>query len=299
MTIKAPVTIDCSGVPITVTATGMCPNLNAEYLGGLRAADFAPVSHEHEGDDITSGYIGKARLGTGTPTSATALFGDGVTNAVWRAVRMSDVTETSVFGRALVNKATSTEALDHIGAAAASHYHHTSQVTDGTFSVTRLGEGLSSSSHVLVGNVFSAQPGQWRILTYADVSSAVGVTAATVNRIPVWTSGGTLGNSPLVVGGSSVTTDADFGTNGTVTCTDLIVNYSAATQFKSSIYTKAKSVVQGSASVTVTANDGAQTLTLTASGMTEPTGADGAYVRVKSGSSYSWQRLVGDGLGVN
>lgn len=66
----------------------------------------------------------------------------------------------------------------------------------------------------------------------------------------------------------------NFGTNGSVTCHDLVVNYAAAVNFKSSIYTKVKSIVTGSASVTVTPNDGAQTLTLTSTGgggVTPPT----------------------------
>lgn len=298
MTILSPVLIDAQGVPITVTATGMCPNLNAEYLGGLHASDFATLAHTHDGGAIVSGYVGVARLGVGIPDSTKVLFGD----ATWRTIQSSDILGPTEFGRRLIAKADDAAARAYMGCAAVSHYHLASDITAGTFVVERLGAGASSSAHVLVGNANPLLAGQWKALGYGDVVNAVGKSASTTNRIPYWSSPGVLGDSPLLVGGSSVTTDANFGTNGTVTCTDLVVNYAEATQLKSSIYTKAKSVLQGSASVAITPNDGAQTLTLTATGSTlpsPPTGSDGPYVLVKSGASYSWQQLVGDGAGIN
>lgn len=43
--------------------------------------DKAPLVHEHDGTDITSGLVDTARLGTGTRNSSTALHGDGVFRA--------------------------------------------------------------------------------------------------------------------------------------------------------------------------------------------------------------------------
>lgn len=297
MRIEDAVTIDAQGVPLTVTSTGMCPNLNAQYLGGLDESAFSRVGHSHDAGAIVSGYIGVARLGTGSPSSATALFGDGQ----WRQIQSTDISATTEFGRRLINKADDASARSYIGAAAIAHTHTAVDVTSGTFTVERLGSGSSSATHVLCGNSNSTQAGQWRVLGYADVSSAVGRGTSTIFRVPYWSSSGVLSDSPLVVGGSSVTTDSDFGTNGNVTCTDLVVNYASATQLKSSIYSKVKSTLQGSGSVSVSANDGAQTLTLTASSglPSVPGGSDGPYVLVKSGGAYSWQKLVGDGAGVS
>jgi hypothetical protein len=47
----------------------------------------ANVGHTHAGTDITSGTVAPARLGSGTPTSATLLDGSGA----WRALSASDI----------------------------------------------------------------------------------------------------------------------------------------------------------------------------------------------------------------
>lgn len=42
---------------------------------------FAPSAHAHDAGDITSGVLATARLGTGTPSASTVLYGDGA----WKA----------------------------------------------------------------------------------------------------------------------------------------------------------------------------------------------------------------------
>ena len=42
---------------------------------------FAPSAHAHDAGDITSGVLAPARLGTGTPSASTVLYGDGA----WKA----------------------------------------------------------------------------------------------------------------------------------------------------------------------------------------------------------------------
>lgn len=42
---------------------------------------FAPSAHAHDASDITSGVLAPARLGTGTPSASTVLYGDGA----WKA----------------------------------------------------------------------------------------------------------------------------------------------------------------------------------------------------------------------
>lgn len=211
------------------------------------------------------------------------------------------------------------------------HTHVASAITEGVFSAGRLASGVGSSQRVPfatggataewrnisaydvtdltdfgIGLAQTTTPGEARAYIGAaasshshvvgEVSGAVAYSASTFNRIPFWSGTGVLGNSPLRVAGLSIETDANFGTNGTVTCSDLVVNYDAATSFKSSIYNKLKSTIQGSSSVSVASNDGLQTLTLTATGggSTPPTGTAGVFVWVvTTPGSGQWLPLVG------
>ena len=92
---------------------------------------------------------------------------------------------------------------------------------------------------------------------------------------------------------------ADIGTSGKVIATDVTVDESNAADFKGAVYRKVKSVITGSSSVTVTPNDGAQTLTLTSSGgswATPPaTPANAVYVWVvnATGTGGDWYQLTG------
>ncbi len=253
---RAPVRISGASPPIVTTSAALVANLNADLLDGYHASAFAPSSHEHEAADVTSGVFAAARIGSGIASSNRALF----------AAPGGGTGEWRNISAYDV-----TDLTDYgIGLA---------QTLDAAAARAYLGAASSSHAHVV-----------------GEVAGAAGVSASTVNRIPYWSGPGVLGDSPLVVGGDSVTTDMDFGTNGTVTCSDLVVNYDAATSLKSSIYNKVKSVVQGSSSVTVTPNDGLQTLTLTASpGSSLPAvpAGDATYVLVRSGGVLSWLPLIG------
>ena len=299
------ITIDSGTVPpIVVTSNQMCAGLNVEFLGGYRAADFAIASHTHPASAITSGYLALARLGEGTPAARRALLVNGsVTNGAWSPLVLTDLSDSTAFGRSLAQAADAAAGRSLLAASALGHTHDAAEVVTGTFAVARLGSGSGSTSHVLVGNANAAFSGQWKQLAYSDVTNAVGNFGSTPGRIPYWSGPGQLSDSPFLCVGSpvsSVTTNADFGTNGSVTCTDLVVNYAAASQFKANIYTKTKSILQGSASVTVTPNDGAQTLTLTSTGGSSPptSPANAVYVWVVNGTATggAWYQLTGDNV---
>jgi len=267
MKFDSPITID-SGVsaPIFVNASPstLCAGLNVEFLGGYRANQFALSNHTHAAGDVTSGTFDPARLGSsfGPSDNRKVLMNNG-TIGQWRQLSASEISGISGVSVTMLGKATTGEIRDYIGAAPASHTHDASAVVSGLFSVNRLGSGVSGTSYVLVGNSNLSAGGQWKQLTYADISSAAGFSASTTGRIPVWAETGVLGNSPFVVGGSSITADADLGVTGTMTCADVNIGGQLIASY---VYNRDKTIIQGSGSVVVSPNDGLQTLTLTSVG---------------------------------
>ena len=307
--IKSPLVISVgSSAPITVASGILCPGLNSQYLNGLQSTDFAPYVHTHVASDITNGVLAGERVGSGSLVGIKALFSGGSpgSGSSWRAIQTSDLSGVTDFMVDYVLPAMdASQARAAIEAAPSVHVHNAADVTSGIFSVDRVGSGgTTSAAKVLFGSNVSGGAGQWRTPGFADITGAVGFSGSpTTGRIPYWTSPGVLGNSPFNCVGdpvSSVTTDADFGTNGSVTCNDLVVNYSGATNFKSSVYTKAKAIITGSASVTVTPNDGAQTLTLTSTGgsspPTSPANAIKVWVVNSGATGGDWYTLTGDNV---
>lgn len=309
--ISSPIIISEFGAPpITVPSGILCPGLNAEYLNGHPSSDFASAFHTHDAADFASGVFIGERLGSGSLVGLKALFAGGSpgSTSIWRQIQPSDLSGISAFiTDNLFPAVDASQARSAIGAAASVHQHTTADITSGVFAVDRVGSGGAvSAAKILFGSNVGGGSGQWRTPTVADVTGAVGFAGTpTTGRIPYWSAPGTLSNSPFACVGSpvsSVTTDADFGTNGTVTCTDLVLNYAAATQFKANVYTKVKSIVQGSGSVTVTPNDGAQTLTLESDGSggvtppTTPANAVKVWVVNADGDGGDWYTLTGDNV---
>lgn len=281
--------------PLVVDSSALCSGLNADLLDGYHATDFTFNGHEHGADDVTFGTFISARVGS-NPINGRWLYTDGL-NSAWTSLTIGLINGVTTLGAELVGAATQEGARNVIQAAPSVHTHTAVDVTAGTFAVERLGSGAASgATKVLFGSNTPGGSGTW--LTLTDVAAGV-AGPQTANRVPYWVIPGWLASSPLEVnGGSIVLVDGgDFGTTGSVTCTDLILDYGNATNFKSNVYTKVKSVVQGSASVTVTPNDGLQTLTLTAAGGTTPptTNADDVYVWVvdNPAGSGQWLKLVG------
>lgn len=130
------------------------------------AGAFAAASHVHSGADITSGTVGVARLGSGTPTSSTYLRGDGAWSAISAFATAShthaaaDIT-SGVLATARLGTGTPTSSTYLRGDGAwsatsafanASHTHAASDITSGTIASARLGSGTADSTTYLRGD---------------------------------------------------------------------------------------------------------------------------------------------------
>lgn len=309
MTFDHPIEIHSLTAPLVVESSVRCDGLNADLVDGHHASEFALSSHLHSASDIDRDYFATARLGEGTATGNKVLFAkaDG-TRGEWRNVSAYDVTDLTDFGIGLAQTLDAPSARTYLGAAPVSHTHHADEVNAGILSVARLGSGTSSAGHVLFGHP-SGGTGFWKTLSYSDVNGSVGYGSSTAYRIPYWGSVGRLENSQIVydpsytrgvVRGYVNLGTADLGTSGNLYFTDIgDIDESLAVNFKSIVYRKIKATITGSGSVTVTPNDGAQTLTLTSTGgggSTPPTTpANAVYVWVvNSGATGgNWYQLTG------
>lgn len=261
--------------PLTVDSASLVANLNADLLDGLHASAFALASHSHSALSITSDVLATARIGTGSPTARTALFGrplaGGATTAEWRGIQLDDLAflTSNDFMRGFLSTVDNQmEALAYIGAAPSSHGH-----------------------------------------VVADVVGAVSYLGAlTQYRVPYWNTGGQpqLATGPIAI---NSLVHGDIGLNGSVTCNDLILNYTGApgptgipggTNFAAAVFYNLSTKLVSSPTVTV--NVGPSTISFTASGSTwlpaAPT-EDGPWVLVRASGVFSWRKLVGDGVGIN
>lgn len=124
-----------TGTQAIATVTGLQPALDGK----------ANTAHVHAAADVTSGVFTTARLGTGTPSAANYLKGDGS----WSAIAQSDVTGlvTSLAGKSDTG-----------------HTHAAADVTSGTFATARLGSGTANNTAYLRGD------STWQALNVASVS---------------------------------------------------------------------------------------------------------------------------------
>lgn len=243
-------------------------------VDGLHATSFAPSSHTHDAGSIVTGVMANERLAGGTIAQGKGLLiRSGV--KTWDFIYGSDIVDLTAFGVALAQKADAADARTFLGVPATLHTHDAASIVTGVVAAPRLGSGASSASHILFGNPSNAG-GFWKIPSYTDVTSAVGYDSSTAYRVPYWSANRVLSNSSMVwdptytrgiVRGYLNLDAADIGTSGKIIATDVTVDEGSATDFKGAVYRKLKSALTGSASVTVTANDGAQTLTLTSGGV--------------------------------
>lgn len=101
-------------LPLTAGGTGA-----TSAAGALSAIGAAAASHTHAAGDITSGTIATARLGSGSATASTLLWGD----QTWAALAAADI-----------------PSLD------------ASKITTGTIGTARLGSGSANSGTYLRGD---------------------------------------------------------------------------------------------------------------------------------------------------
>jgi hypothetical protein len=97
------------------------------------------AGHTHVATDITSSVLSTARLGSGTPSSANYLRGDGT----WTAAPVTSVNSST--GAVTITAA-------GIGASATGHTHAASDITSGTIATARLGSGTANSTTYLRGD---------------------------------------------------------------------------------------------------------------------------------------------------
>ena len=298
--------ISTDGPPIVVDSYQRCVGLNADMVDGLHAISFAPSSHTHDAASIITGVLDNERLAGGTIAQGKGLLiRSGV--KTWDHIYGGDIVDLTAFGVSLAQQVDAAAARTLLGVPATLHTHDAASIVTGVVAAPRLGSGASSAAHALFGNPNNGG-GFWKVPSYTDVTSAVGYDSSTAYRVPYWSSNRVLANSAMVwdptytrgiVRGYLNLDAADIGTSGKVIATDVTVDESNAADFKGAVYRKVKSVITGSPSVTVTPNDGAQTLTLTSSGgsgATPPTTpANAVYVWVvnATGTGGDWYQLTG------
>lgn len=278
----------------TVGSSALIPSLNADLLDGYHASAFAASSHEHSATAITSDVLAAARLATEAP-NLSRFVGYNGSEPVWKQPTIADIAGVSDLGANLCGASTDAVARSILDAAQTYHTHNAIDITAGVFRVARLAPMPSSPSKYLAGHSLETGQAQWKQIHYSEVFGAVGYSAGTAGRITYWAYPGVLADSPLVVGSGQITTTNDFGTTGVITGNDLVVNYAAAEQFKSSVYNKVKATLVGGSNVSITPNDGLQTLTIasTATGVPTLPVSDGAYVLVIASGVAYWRQLVG------
>jgi hypothetical protein len=117
---------------------------------------------------ITTGTVATARLGTGTASSTTALFGDQTYKSVVTSVNG---------GSGAVSVTTGS-----IGAANASHTHAASDITSGIVATARLASGTANSTTYLRGDQ------TWASISAGDTAYSVTTQNAenTTNEVTLW-----------------------------------------------------------------------------------------------------------------
>jgi hypothetical protein len=111
---------------VTISGTGTTGALTkwagpSSLTNAVSGTDYAAASHNHAASQITSGTLATARLGSGTASASTVLFG----NSTWGALVAGDLP---------------------------SHTHAAGDITSGTIATARLGSGTASSSTFLRGD---------------------------------------------------------------------------------------------------------------------------------------------------
>jgi hypothetical protein len=123
----------------------------------------APAVHQHAGGDITSGTVAPARLGSGTPSSANYLRGDGS----WQVVASGGggPANTDALPEGTTNlyytdaRAVAALAPALAGKAPTVHVHAGTDITSGVVAPARLGSGTPSTGNYLRGD------GSWQTVT--------------------------------------------------------------------------------------------------------------------------------------
>lgn len=152
-----------SGTPADATSTTKGVVQLAGDLGGTAAAPTVPglagkanTSHSHSGADITSGTVPAARLGSGTASSGTILYGDGT----WKVAPSGAVASVNGLTGAVTLTAAS------VGAAASTHSHAIADTTGLQAALDAKG-----TSNLVIGTTASTAKAGNYVPTWAEVTS--------------------------------------------------------------------------------------------------------------------------------
>ena len=142
-------------------ATGILKNTTSTGVLSIATGTDLPA-HDHAAGDIVSGTIATARLGSGTASASTLLFGD----STWSTLAAADIPNldaskitTGTIGAARLGSGTASASTLLFGdstwstlAAADIPNLDASKITSGTIGTARLGSGTANSSSFLRGD---------------------------------------------------------------------------------------------------------------------------------------------------
>jgi hypothetical protein len=142
-------------------------NWSNQFGGPIILPTGSSAGHTHAATDITSSVLSTARLGTGSPSSANYLRGDGTWTTPVTSVNSST-------GAVTITAA-------GIGAAASAHSHAAGDITSGTIATARLASGTANSTTYLRGDQ------TWATVSGGDTTYSLTVQDAenTVNQINI------------------------------------------------------------------------------------------------------------------
>ena len=234
-------------------SSGTLVNIQNYITGNAATAYTNAIAYSANADNISSGTVSTARLGSGTANSTTVLYGNGVFAAAPDSTNASALISGTVAPARLGSgTANSTTVLYGNGVfALAPDSTNAAALISGTIGTARLGSGVANSTTILYGNsVFAPAP---------DSTNAAALTTGTIGTARL---GSGTANSTTILYGNSVfapapdSTNASSLTTGTVNASLLASGTANSTTilYGNSVWAAAPSSTNASALTTGTVN---------------------------------------------